>query len=210
MTIDLDFDWGEKTLMPATARGDSALREGSNRERFEDMIEAHVDRFHQDVADHIRKLLAESTSSRLVIGGAERAAHNVRDKLHETVAQNLVDILSIPMSASENDIREEVLKAGRHYEREHEQTLVDEVIGFAKAGGRGALGEDEVHRAFTMQQVELLLLPYPPQDPDVAATLTKKALDNNSEIELIHGKPAEALQQEGGVAARLYYSVNGS
>lgn len=208
MTIDLDLDWGEKTLMPATPRGDSAIREGSNRERFEDMIGAHIDRFHQDVADHIRELLQDLGANRLVIGGAERAAHNVRSKLHETIEKALVTVLPIPMASSDKDIRQSVLQAGLEYERNYESEIVNQVIDFAKADGRGALGNEAVDRAFTMQQVELLLLPYPPEDDEEAARLTRKALENNSHIELIHGDPAARLREEGGVAARLYYSIN--
>lgn len=208
MSIDLDLDWGEKTLMPVTAQGESAIREGSNRERFEDMIEAHVDRFHQDVADHIHVLLGEMEASRLIIGGAGRAAHNVRGKLHETVVDRLVDVLPIPIDASETRIRDSVLEAGLQHERQHEEKLLAEVIGYAKADGRGALGVEAVDRAFTMQQVELLLLPYPPEDPKSAAALTNRALQSNSEVELIHGEPAERLREEGGVAARLYYAIN--
>jgi len=211
MSIDLDYDWGEKTLMPASAKGSQegsrALREGNNRELFEDMIEAHVDRFHQDVANQIRETFNELNTPRIIIGGAERAAHNVRSKLHESVIPHVVNILPIPFQASENEIYSYVVDAGLDYERERERDLVDQVIGFAKAGGRGALGIEDVNRAFTMQQVELLLLPYPPTEEDQAVELLHKAMEANSKIELVHGSPANVLRNEGGVAARLYYSI---
>jgi len=208
MSIDLDYDWGQKTLMPASSGTGHALNSGNNRERFEDMIDAHVDRFHQDVADYIQTLTDELGASRLIIGGAERAAHNVRNKLHETMEKQVVDVLPIPVETNENDLIAHVAKAGLKYERDFEKNLVEEVIGFAKAQGRGAIGEEAVKQAFTMQQVETLILSYPPEDPDLTASLTWEALEQNSQIELVHGDPANALREEGGIAARLYYTVS--
>ena len=214
MSIDLDYDWGEKTLMPASAKGGQsggrALREGNNRDRFEDMIEAHVDRFHQDVADEIREIFSELNEPRIIIGGAERAAHNVQSKLHESITPHVVSILPIPFQAPEDEIYSHVLDAGLHFEREREKDLVDQVIGFAKAGGRGALGMQAVNRAFTMQQVELLILPYPPTEEGQVSDLMHKAMELNSDVELVHGEPADLLRNEGGVAARLYYSIETS
>ena len=85
---------------------------------------------------------------------------------------------------------------------------MNQVIDFAKSRGRGALGEEAVKMALDMQRVELLILSWPTNNPDLSDDLAFRALQLNSEIELVHGEAAERLNAEGGVAARLYYAFN--
>lgn len=205
MHIDLNYDWRERTLMPASSGDGRALREGSNREAFEDMIDAHVDRFYQDVADQLSELVEESGITRFILAGNERAAHQVSDKLHESVAKYQIAIHPTDYNATDEQVTDMVLEIGTEHERQQESQLVDEIIGFAKAEGRGALGKDAVERAFEMQQVELLVLPFPPEDEALASELTLKAMQANSHVELVHGEPADKLREEGNMAARLYY-----
>jgi hypothetical protein len=60
--------------------------------------------------------------------------------------------------------------------------------------------------AIIEQRVELLVMPYPPRENDLANNLKQRAFDNGVEIELVHGDPADMLEEAGGVAARLYYA----
>ena len=210
MTIDLDYDWGEKTLMPASTGDGRALREGDNRERFEDMIEEHVKRFYRDVAQQTANSLKDLDSTRVIFGGNERSAHFVRNELPQQVDEYVVDILAIPVDTTAHDLGDHIQQVALNYERAFEVDLVKEVVGFAKANGRGAVGQEAVDKAFDMQQVELLILPYPMDNQARAAELTLKALANNSNIELIHGSAADQLKQEGDIAARLYYAVQES
>ena len=209
LSVDLDYDWGEKTLMPASsnARGDAIREGGNNRDRFDDMIDEHIHRFYKDVAEHLRDLQNELDFDRIVLAGVEPAPHRVRDEMHETLQAMIVDIINMDMNASEKDVVEAIRQPAQNYERDFEMDLTNEVIGFAKAQGRGALGYDDVLRAFEMQQVELLILPYPAEEPEKAQQLMRMALDNNSEIELVHGSVASRLKSEGGYVARLYYAL---
>lgn len=54
-----------------------------------------------------------------------------------------------------------------------------------------------------------LIVPYPPQEQDNATIdeLTLMALHNNAQVELAHGSAAMQLRREGGIAARLYYTI---
>lgn len=207
MTIDIDdYDFRQKTLMPASD-GSRALREGSNRDRFEDTLEAHHRRFYKQIADETRRLAEEIDTDRIVLGGSEQAAHALQEELHESVAKLVIGILSIPMATRDSDVAEHIRQKAEAFERHNEMQLVEDVIGLARSEGRGALGLKDVQRALDMQQVELLILPFPMEDEALAKELSLKALEANSHVELVHGDAAERLRQEGDVAARLYYAI---
>ena len=58
-----------------------------------------------------------------------------------------------------------------------------------------------------MQRVELLVMPYPMDDADLAAELPLHTFASGGSVELVHGEAADRLNQEGGLAARLYYAL---
>lgn len=211
LEIGLDeYDFGEKSLVPRTgkvAAGDG-IRAGQNREAFEDMIDEHRARFYRLVGDRIETLLTENQARRVIIGGAEESAHAVEDHLPARVKAQVVGVLpSITLHDSLPDVQGKMLDAALKYERQAELEVVNDVIDRAKAGGRGALGRDDVRAALTMQQVDLLIVPYPIDDDELAVEFANHALELNSDIELVHGEAAARLRAEGEVAARLYYAL---
>lgn len=213
LSIDFDaYDFRDKNYMNnsrAPSRG-QPMAQGSGKDNFDDMHNAHLKRFHKDVAERIREVMGDKQAERIILGGNQKAAHAVRDHLHDSIKPNVVDILNIPISASEDDVAKGIRQTATNYERDHELEVVEEVINFAKANGRGALGVEAVEKAFTMQQVETLVMPFPPDDIDTASALTLRALHMGANVELVHGSPALKLKQEGNIAARLYYSIDES
>ncbi|HEY0135612.1 MAG TPA: hypothetical protein VGB85_16120, partial [Nannocystis sp.] len=69
------------------------------------------------------------------------------------------------------------------------------------------LGHAAVAACLERQQVELLVLPWPMQDPILRDTLPRQALLAGAKIELVSGAAAERLNTEGGVGARLFYVI---
>jgi hypothetical protein len=211
-TLDIeDYDFRQKTQMPANAGADSgnrAVREGSNRDRFEDMIAAHVERFHKGVAGRVRELAASTGATRIIIGGAERAMHAVHDELDPDHMQQPVLLMgSLRVDAAEHEVAERIQERALNHERSYENDLVEAVVGSAAANGHGAAGYDAVQQALTLQAVDVLILPWPADDQKQAATMTLQALDSGASIELVHGAAASKLREAGGVAARLYFPL---
>ena len=203
------YDFGQKTLMPATSAvaGGRPLTQGSNREAYQDMINEHVARFHREVASEVEAFARSHPQIRVVIGGEEHSAHALRALLPEQFGGELVAVLPIPMRTSSVEIMQQVLPAASEHERQHELNLISNVIDFARSGGRGALGQKAVREALEMQRVELLLLPYPLDDENLAADFTSRVFQSGGDVELVHGEAADRLREAGGVAARLYYAL---
>ncbi len=213
MEIDLDtYDFGQKTLMPSSSAvaGGHLLTQGSNRDDFEDMIDEHRARFYRDVVEATQRLAENEDIQRIILAGSEKSAHAVHNEMDEQLRQQVVTVKGMAMRSSPSEIFTQIQQDALNYERDQEMDLVNEVIDFAKSGGRGALGREAVDTALTMQQVDLLLLSWPPQDGDVDAAneLLRRVLELNSQVELVHSAAAMKLNREGdGIAARLYYAV---
>lgn len=203
------YDFGQKTLMPSASAvaGGHMLTQGSNREAYEDMINEHVARFHREVVNEIESFAREHPRTRVVIAGEEHAAHAVRNLMPERFGGELVGVLALPMRLSSSEILQSVLPTALEFERQQETKLVTAVIDLAKSGGRGALGRDAVQKALEMQQVELLILPYPLDDEETATQTSARAFEAGGSVELVHGAAADMLRDEGGIAARLYYAL---
>ncbi len=202
------YDFPERT-QTATGRsqGDRHPGGGSNRDAFAAAVEDHRRRFFQEVATQARQLMEETKANRLFIGGSEEAAHAVKRELHDDVAKKVVGILAIPQHLDDAAVVRLVGPVATEVERQREIELVDEVINFAKSGSRGALGHAAVAACLERQQVELLVLPWPMQDPTLRDSLPREALLAGAKIELVSGAAAQRLNAEGGVGARLFYVI---
>lgn len=205
LTIDLDYDWGEKTLMPAASYGKN-LTEGSQRDAFEDMIDDHVRRFYADVAETIREYYESTQARYILLGGNEKSATAVRDQLHPSIKDRVVNILKLPLNTGKNEMMEKIIQAASDHERDREYELVQSIIDAARAGGRGAVGINDVASAMEMGQIETLVLPWQMHD-EALSNFIQRAFERNASIELVHGKAARLLTQEGGIAARLYFAI---
>ena len=201
------YDFPEKTQMPTGHNQGGRVSGGSNRDAFAATEGDHRRRFFQEVALQARQLMEETGAARLFIGGSEEAAHAVKKEMHDDVAKKVVGILSIPQHLDDAAVVRLVGPVATEVERQREIELVDEVVNFTKSGSRGAVGHAAVAACLERQQVELLVLPWPMQDPILRDSLPREALLAGAKIELVSGAAAERLNAEGGVGARLFYVI---
>lgn len=200
-----EYDFPQKTLQATNAGEGGHTRGGNNRDAFEATLDDHTRRYYRDVAEQVGTLLEQSGAERVLLGGIEESAHAVRGLMHEKVARAVVGYVPVPLHVGDQAAMSQLLPAALDFERAHEQRIVTEVIDLAKSGGRGALGVPAVLRAIANKQVELLIVPWPFRNDDLHAKLPEMALAAGARIELVAGPAAERLEQEGGIAARLFY-----
>ena len=208
MEIDIDdYDWQERTTMhgPGPGISNAAVHGGTGKDDFKDMIGEFVNRFFRDTVERMQKLVEKHGVRRIILGGVEESAHAIENFMPDNLKQCLIDYVRIPMRATTAQISEMAGERAIAYERTQELELVNQVIDFAKSGGRGALGPKAVMEALEMQRVELLIMPWPMDDQSLATELPLRAFASGGGVELVHGEAADRLKQEGGLAARLYY-----
>jgi hypothetical protein len=195
------YDFPEKTQMPNGLR----TMGGSNRDAFAATEQDHRRRFLQEVAADTRRLVGELRVERVFLAGSEEAAHALKKELHPEVAKLVVAVVPVPHWVDDGELVRRVLPVATEAERARESALIDEVIDFAKSGGRGALGQFEVEACLERKQVELLLLPWPTADMELHDRLARDAMAAGATVELVSGDAARRIVEEGGVAARLFY-----
>jgi hypothetical protein len=206
-TLELDTsDWSHKTTQ-ATSGAVEKLAQRNARDDFDKRVEQYTEHFYHDVAHRAVKLAAEQKARRIILAGDEQAAHAVRDCLPETASSSVVAVLPIPMRSPVKEILDHAAPAALEYERQEEMALVNQIIDMVKAGGRGALGHKAVSAALNQHRVELLVAPWPPADAEKTDDLALRAFASGGQIELVHGAAADRLNDEGGLAAQLYYAL---
>ncbi len=202
------YDFAEKTQMPSGHMHGGRVAGGSNRDSFASTEADHRRRFFQEVAAQARHIKEELKVERVIIGGSEEAAHAVKREMHESVAKCVVAIVPIPQWVDDGEVVRLASPSSIEYERKRESELVEEAIGFAKSGGRGAIGFAEIAECLERKQVELLILPWPIEDPEIRDRLPREALAAGAKIELVSGDAADRVREEGGAVARLYYVIH--
>lgn len=202
-------EWRDRTIMsnPAPGVDHGAVHGGSGRDDFEKRMDAQRERLYRDAADHIERLMRKYGAERLILAGAEQAAHGVLNVLPERLKSGVSGIVPAPLYETPQQIFDRVLPVAQDFERKQEIELVKQVMDMANAGGRGALGRKAVNEAMDMQRVELLIMAWPSADEAASIEMAIRALGLNSKIELVHGEAADLLQPNEGIAARLYYTL---
>lgn len=177
---------------------------------FDQMVQRHDEidrRFLRYIAGELNRHFLENPDvERIILGGNTTMAHALRNYLHPTVADNVIDILAIPLDKKEHEIAEMIREVTLNYERENELAIVNDIVNRAKSGGRGAVGEKAVNKALDMQAVSLLVLPYP-MTAKPSDELFVKAIRSSSDVEFVHGEAADRLTEVGGIAVRLYHAI---
>ncbi|MBA3548641.1 MAG: hypothetical protein H0T76_19320 [Nannocystis sp.] len=201
------YDFRSKDQMPTGRNQGDRTMGGSNRDAFEATIGDHLRRFYQEVAAQARQIVETQGIKRILLGGPGEAAHALKREMHDTIARQVVAMVPIPQWVDDNAVVRLALPAALAVEHQQEVELVEEVVGLAKSGNRGALGRVAVEDCLKRQQVELLILPWPLSDPDLRDRLPLAALAAGAKIEFVSGAAAERVIAEGGVAARLFYTV---
>ncbi len=210
--VDLEgYDFVERTTAAVATQGQSgsgAVHGGSGRDDHEAMLDEHRARMYRQVATGIENYVNQRQIRRFFLGGSEQSAHAVKKLLPSKLQDMVIATLPVPLRLNQQEILDAVQPKAIDHERKEEMRIVQEVIDFAKAGGRGALGMKQVMDALTMQRVELLILPWSDVDAEGARPdLPLRAFASGGNVEMVHGDAAALLMREGGVAARLYYSL---
>lgn len=122
----------------------------------------HVENYHlhhiKDVVSALEKIMLTEGLDRVIISGDPVVIPLLREQLPKTLAEKVVDELSLPSDAPEADViaatRASILEVDAKTDREK----VDAAIGAYRAGGLGVVGPDATLLALTNGQVDELLI----------------------------------------------------
>lgn len=167
-------------------------------------------------AERLRKRLVEVIVARaghegiVVVGGPTESAKALVALLGGHLPGRVVEWQPLHLDMTEPEVREEVRRAAGDLSEKEHLALVTEVTDAARAGGKGALGEEKTLAALQGMRVDTLLLSrtFLQQYPVMADHAVALAFGQGAAVEELSGGAGEALDAEGGgIAARLRFMV---
>ena len=144
---------------------------------------------------------------RFIVAGDEVVVPLVQEQLPHRLHDRLIGIVRLDIRASEAEVRDATIAAVRRHGQDEERTLVEDVVGASRAGGRAVVGVENTRKALRDGQVDTLLIAASPEHvPGREATadeLITAARQTSAGVRFIDD-PA-LLLPVGGVAARLRF-----
>ena len=163
-------------------------------------------RFAQEVAGEINQhFLGNPEFERIILGGNLKQAHAVKNALHPLVSELVVAVEPIDFKLADDEIAKITKKIANQYEREHDLTVVNDLLSRYHGNRTALLERQGVEAALRQGRVKTLVLPYPIEAEKFDPLLVEATI-NNADIEFVLGEGAEKLNEYGGIGASLYYS----
>jgi peptide chain release factor subunit 1 len=102
--------------------------------RLQRHIEDHVQRHVKHVADTLFRIHERRGFDLLVLAGADQIVADLERELHDYVRRTVVERVSLPVSASLEEVLERVTALEREMEERRERDAVDRLVGEAWSG----------------------------------------------------------------------------
>ena len=183
-------------------------------------FQRHVDNFAlqhvKEVVDALEDLVGAEEIGRVVLAGDEAVVPLVRAQLPKHLADKIVDVIRLDISAGDREVLERTLAVMREADARDDVEKVARVLDAQRAGGLGAAGPEETRAALANGQVHELLLSADPEaigtvdghtGQEITEALVVMARQTGALVSFIEDR--SLLAPVGGVAARLRYRVGG-
>ena len=198
----------------------------------------HIDNYHsqhmKEVVDVLDRVVREEAITRIVVACDEIARPLLMQELPQHLAEKVVDIVRMDITAPEHEVLKASLETLRADDAATDEERVEEMLGAWRAGGLAVVGPEDTLEALQMGQVEELLIAARPEtlrraesvppgatpgpievetsapaaDPDrlkIADELVTKAQATSARIRFIEN--TDLLQEVGGVGAMLRFKI---
>ena len=188
----------EVVLNTATGRG------GSASSRNAPNVEEHVAQHLKRVGELLLHLFEAKGFDHLILAGQDEVVTALEGGLHEYLLRRVTARITLPVSASADEVLERSLAVEEDLELATERATVERLLGAVSAGRGGVVGLPAVLDALNQRRVETLVVPFGQFASGVRCT-NCGALALDGEACAICGKPADAVGDiaEEAVAAAL-------
>jgi peptide subunit release factor 1 (eRF1) len=176
-------------------------------QRHVDEVRAHHIR---EGVEALERIVREEALEHVILAGDEVAIPLLRAELPKPLAEKLVDVLKLPVTASERDVLVATLEAFRRHDARTDVEIVQRVLDEYRSGGLTAVGVADARAALAVGQADELILSASPASlgddgEAVAEELVTQARQTSAAITFIDDP--ELLAPVGGVAVMLRYRV---
>lgn len=164
-------------------------------------------RFVKEIAQEINQYFLEHLeTARLVFGGNLKQAAKINNALNPAVKDLVVSIEPMDFKLADNEIAEIIKPIAYDYEQDHDISVVENLVYKFNKNGTAVLEKQGVEKALRGGRVKTLVIPYPMDSKEFDSMIVEVVL-SGADVEFVYGEGAEKLNQYGGIAAELYYSL---
>jgi hypothetical protein len=225
--------WRKKDLV-GPSHPHAGKTKGSQRDAFQDRVEAQYNRFRRELADHIRHWADKERISPVFLAGPNRIIEAIWASFpaafRERAALLKGDVWNLPLP----DLQSRLSLAMKRWERTHELAMVNHLLA-SERSPRAAVGIENTLAHLQKGRVRQLVIARglrgkvyqcdrcsyadrslrqdcqncggPRRVVALRAALPELARHNAAPVEIVAGEAASKLIKKGGVAAWLRYPV---
>jgi len=171
----------------------------------------HTENYHlqhaKEVADAVAKIVRDEAIERIIVRGDEQILPLLREQFAKDVGERIVDTVRLELHAPEHEVLERSIAALHEKDAETDRERVDQLVGAFRGNGLAAIGLEATRKAFTLGQVDELVLSAAPKafDEAVADELVAQARNTSARSRFI--EDASMLESVGDVGAFLRFRV---
>jgi peptide chain release factor subunit 1 len=122
----------------------------------------HMEQYHlqhaKEVVDQLERITREDDIQHIILAGDEVIIPKLKEQFPKTVADKIVDVLSLDINAPEHEVLAESMEAMREHDAESDAEKVARLFDEYRAGGLAVVGSTDTLEALAMGQVEELVI----------------------------------------------------
>ena len=122
----------------------------------------HLEQYHmqhaKEVADILERVTREDDIQHIILAGDEVIIPQLREQFPKSLAEKIIDVLSLDINAPEHEVLAESLAAMREHDAQSDVEKVEQLINEYRAGGLAVVGSTDTLEALSMGQVEELVI----------------------------------------------------
>ena len=170
----------------------------------------HVDNFQlhhvKEVVDALERVVHAEDIERIVLVGDEVIVPRLRERLPKALAERVVDVLRLPMTAPEKEVYDATVASMREQDARDDADKVRRMLDAYRGGGLGVAGLRATETALENGQVEELLLSgAAPIAPSRVDELVARAYQTSARVAFV--ADPSLLADVGGIGALLRYRI---
>ena len=179
---------------------------GWSQARYQRHVDMQDKRFAKEAAEAIERLVMREKPEHLILGGDERVIPILEAELSPAVRALFDHVERIDITASPDEVREEVRPVLAALEEAQGMSVADRAIAGRRAGDLGVAGINDTMAALEAGQVDELVIDETVQiDEDLRGELIRQASLTDAHVEVVRDHPG--LRRYEGVAATLRFRI---
>jgi peptide chain release factor subunit 1 len=128
----------------------------------------HLEQYHlqhaKEVAEQLEQVVREDGIEHVILAGDAIIIPQLKEQFPKTLADKVVDVLSLDINAPEHEVLAESMEAMQEHDAQTDVEQVKQLFDDYRAGGLAVVGSTDTLEALAMGQVEELLISARHQD----------------------------------------------